>query len=106
GTPSAQEAHGTSFRKSRNLAWHGGPRPCAQSADGGRAAYRALPRLPRRLLEAGSRWHRHLQPGLPGMRLRGLGEALVGYGTRAAAPLRRGSPAASFGVTRLTPPKK
>ena len=47
-----------------------------------------------------------VNPGCPDCGYLGWLDHLVGYRTCAAAPLRRGSPAASLGVTRLTPPKK
>src|SRR6185436_427243 len=101
------ELHKRKFsQRAESLGVHGRPRELQARAEARSSAVGPLPRLRRRLLEAGARGHRDGKPRLPGLRLPRLADHLVGYRTCAAAPHRRGSPAASLGVTRLTPPKK
>ncbi len=92
-----------SFCKLRNLFPHdreAGSRRAAEVSD----RDRPLPLLRRCVRETGERWDCASESRVPGVRVRRLGARFEPHTTR-ASPLLRGSPAAPFRVTALTPPK-
>src|SRR6185295_3774270 len=85
----SEPLYAASFRKERNLGPHGRRREGSAETEAGSVEDRSLPRLRRRLFKAGERRDGDGKSGVPGLWLRGLADDLVGYGTRAAPPLRR-----------------